>query len=206
MYVTRVQMHKRTQIQKGISDTYGFHKFVYSMFKDVRSDEQKRTGHKSGIIWVDKGLRNLERTLLIVSDREPVVDGGQFEGVEVSTRDLPNGYLGFERYQFNLTVNPVIKEFGTGKYLPVIGEGEIKQWLVSKSEEHWGFKLVDDEFAVVRNFPDKFQTGHKIVINKALITGRLEVVDQDKFAAAFQNGIGRAKTYGCGLLELTPEM
>ena len=38
-----------------ITDTYSLHRVVYSLFDDVRSEEEKHACISSGIQWVDKG-------------------------------------------------------------------------------------------------------------------------------------------------------
>ena len=41
-------------------------------------------------------------------------------------------------------------------------------------------------------------------IQKACFSGKLTVVDKNLFIKAVTTGIGRSKTYGCGLLQVVP--
>ncbi|GAK82816.1 CRISPR-associated protein Cse3 family [Vibrio ponticus] len=74
-----------------ITDTYSLHRVVYSLFNDIRSEEEKRTSIGSGIQWVDKGGDARCRQILMLSDREPKQQVDDQYG-EVVTKCLPEGF------------------------------------------------------------------------------------------------------------------
>jgi CRISPR system Cascade subunit CasE len=84
-------------------------------------------------------------------------------------------------------------------------------WLMRQGEAH-GFRIVGDAShpAVDVRSTDKL-TGHRtssaggkdvITVGAALFEGVLEVTDPTRFREAVEQGIGRARAYGCGLLSI----
>jgi CRISPR system Cascade subunit CasE len=43
-----------------------------------------------------------------------------------------------------------------------------------------------------------------ITLQKAHIQGYLRVTDRQAFMTAFSRGVGRGRTFGCGLLQIVP--
>lgn len=107
-------------------------------------------------------------------------------------------------YQFRLTANPVrsvkVEDHDRGKIYAHVTVAQQEAWLRTKSEKN-GFKLRD--FAVVYREHKKFKRQEKYVtISMATYEGVLEITDVNLFKKALVGGIGRAKSYGCGLLTL----
>lgn len=107
-------------------------------------------------------------------------------------------------YKFRLTANPVhsIKkeDKDRGKIYPHVTVAQQEEWLRLKSTKN-GFKLHD--FAVVYRERKRFRRQDRYVsISMATYEGVLEITDAEAFKKALTDGIGRAKSYGCGLLTL----
>lgn len=107
-------------------------------------------------------------------------------------------------YRFRLCANPVYSsKRGTderGKIVPHITVAQQEAWLKDKSET-LGFSL--GEYAVVQRDVKKFLRQHKYVtLSTATFEGILEIKDVSVFKNTLIKGIGRAKSYGCGLLTL----
>lgn len=107
-------------------------------------------------------------------------------------------------YKFRLTANPVhsvkLEDKDRGKVYPHVTVAQQEEWLRLKSVNN-GFKLY--EFAVVHRERKRFRRQDKYVtISMATYEGVLEITDVDLFKKALTGGIGRAKSYGCGLLTL----
>lgn len=121
-----------------------------------------------------------------------------------------------QQWQFRLTANPVRsgRRDGWADTKP-LGHVTVKQqerWLVDRSENA-GFRLAlchhtsgeegDVDLAVVDRTIRRFRRqGGQVTIATATFEGNLEVTDADALRRSLTRGIGRAKSYGCGLLTL----
>jgi CRISPR system Cascade subunit CasE len=113
---------------------------------------------------------------------------------------LKNG----QQYRFRLCANPVYsikQENGKrGKVVAHITVAQQEDWLRNKSKKS-GFHL--KQFTVIQRDLKKFKRQHKYVtISIAVYEGILEISNIDDFKQSLILGVGRAKSYGCGLLTL----
>ena len=199
------KMHFLSQYQLTISesrklklyDSYSVHKAVFTLFEDARLGDRKKP---SGVVYADKGMRGGRRTILILSDRkpkEPSVGG-------IAVRNLPDPYLGYSAYSFEIVINAVKRDSKTGKIIPIKGRQSIAEWFLKKSPS-WGFSVPESSFMVAKIEVDRFQKSKSLVtLQKAKVTGLLEVEKHDIFVNSVYNGIGRGKAFGCGLLQIVP--
>jgi CRISPR system Cascade subunit CasE len=58
------------------------------------------------------------------------------------------------------------------------------------------------EDITVKRFTEK--NGREITQGQARILGRLRVINKEKFVQSFKQGIGRGRSFGCGLLQIVP--
>ena len=54
-----------------ITDPYSVHRVVYSLYEDVRSEEEKASCQASGILYADQGGDFNNRKILLLADRAP---------------------------------------------------------------------------------------------------------------------------------------
>lgn len=116
-----------------------------------------------------------------------------------------------EVFRFRLSANPTYsgpapKDGGRGKVYPHVTVKQQLQWLVGKSEG-CGFSIVDDDGNVkadiVHREMRRFKRGDGWVsISYVVFEGVLRVSDPDTFRTSLISGIGRAKSYGCGMMTL----
>lgn len=180
-----------------ISDGYSLHRVVYDLFEDVRKD----TGQEhSGILFADRGARQGIRTLLVLSDRLPRPP----RYGTLQTRDLPQGYLAAKRYNFTVIINPVRRESASRKLVPVCGREAVGAWFAAKAPS-WGFAVDEATLQVNDITVERFdKKGVTVTLSRATLSGSLEVQDGEAFARAVQQGIGRGRAFGCGLLQVIP--
>lgn len=180
-----------------LTDCYSLHRVVYDLFEDVRAGARESS---SGILFADKGTRKGLRQILILSDRQPRPPR---QGL-LRTRPLPETYLQAALYSFEIIINPVRRDNAGGKIVPVRGREAVAQWFQEKSPS-WGFAVHAPSLQVTDITVERFTKGQALLtIAKATLTGRLEVDDRDAFTRAVHDGIGRAKAFGCGLLQIVP--
>ena len=120
------------------TDSYSLHRIVYDLFEDIRGDDRQRG---SGILFVDKGVRQGVSQVIILSDRLPrTPQRGVLETLQVTDVQV-----------------------------------------------------------------DRFSKGTGMAtIARATLTGSLRVRERESFIRAACQGIGRARAFGCGLLQIVP--
>ncbi len=188
-----------------ITDPYSLHRVVYSLFDDVREERDKRLSRSSGILFADQGGDSRGRRVLLLADRKPasIVDG---KYGEVESRPVPEGYLDNEHYRFKVIVNPTRRDSASRKLVPVSGRDAVAKWFGERAAPLWGFavplnQLQVDKIEVLR-FKDK--SGNPVTISQAHVQGQLRVIDNHMFQESFKRGIGRGRSFGCGLMQVVP--
>ena len=188
-----------------ITDPYSLHRVVYSLYEDVRSVEEKSASLASGILYADQGGDFLNRRILLLADRMPAacIDG---QYGRVQSRPIAEGFLDHDGYRFRVIVNPTRRDSASRKLLPIRGREAIADWFCERALQSWGFRVSREHLQVdrvdVQRFKDKQQ--HPVTLAQAHVQGQLQVTDRTQFRNSFARGIGRGRTFGCGLLQIVP--
>lgn len=188
-----------------ITDLYSLHRVVFSLYEDVRDDEAKVRGQNSGILFADQGGDARGRRILMLSDRPPSQNvEGQYG--QVRSNPIPDDFLDHSLYRFKVIVNPTRRDSASRKLLPVKGRESIGAWFCERAQASWGFCTPAEQLQVgevsVQQFKDKRQ--NEVTICQAHVEGLLTVTDRAQFQRSFIQGIGRARAFGCGLLQIVP--
>lgn len=205
LIVSVLHLDRRAVKALRITDLYSLHRVVYSLFDDVRSAEEKAAGHSSGILYADQGGDHEGRKILLLAHRMPAshVDG---QYGRVVSRIVPEDFLNHERYRFQLIINPTKRDYASGKLVPIKDRASIAQWFIDRAPQSWGFSVSVEHLQIdrveVQQFTDKAQ--RTITSARAHIQGQLTVTDPARFRHSFAHGIGRGRTFGCGLLRIVP--
>jgi CRISPR system Cascade subunit CasE len=188
-----------------ITDAYSLHRVVYSLYEDVRDEEQKQASTASGILYADQGGDVRGRKILMLANREPM-DAVEGQHGEVLSKPIPDDFLEHDRYRFKVIVNPTRRDSASRKLVAVKGREDIAQWFIERSSNSWGFEVSPQSLQIdkieVLQFKDKHQ--RNITIGQAHVQGMLRITDKAQFANSFTQGVGRARAYGCGLLQIVP--
>lgn len=188
-----------------ITDPYSLHRVVYSLYEDVRSSEAKNASQSSGILFADQGGDFAGRRILLLADRAPAssIDG---EYGAVHSKPIPEGFLDHAQYRFNLIVNPVRRDNASRKLVPIKSREAIAQWFCERAASSWGFQVATQHLQVdkveVLQFKDKQH--NPVTLAQAHLQGQLQITDAAQFRNSFTQGIGRGRTFGCGLLQIAP--
>jgi CRISPR system Cascade subunit CasE len=192
-----------------IRDAYSLHRVVYSLYERVRGDSPD--SHSSGILYYAETVSAADpadfkgRRVLMLANRPPAssVEGGY--GTVVS-KPVPPGFLEHAAHRFKVLVNPVRRDHASGKLAPIKGREAVGKWFCQRSEAAWGFRVDESRLCVdkieVLRFPDKKE--HPVTIAQAQLRGGLTVLDRERFRHSFAHGVGRARAFGCGLLQIRP--
>jgi len=191
-----------------ITDAYSLHIAVYSLYDDIRTEDEKQKSVPSGILYADKGGDFHGRKILMLSNRQPnLPEHGKLELKKITDR-----FLDYENYQFEVIVNPTKRDNKTGKLLAIkkltdddeSTRQKIAKWFVDKAPQ-WGFTVSPEHLEVREVEVKRFKKGgHEVTQAQAKVLGGLTVTDKATFVQSFQHGIGRGRAFGCGLLQIVP--
>lgn len=181
----------------GIKDAYSIHKTVYSLFP--KEDDKSRS-----FLYCDKGGDFNKRQILLLSKTMPEKP----EIGEVDSKEIPNAFLQEDYYAFEVLINPVKRDSKTKKIIPIIGKDNLYEWFLQKSAT-FGFSVLPDTLIIqdtdVMQFEkEKQKEKQKVVFGKALFKGKLNVTDRQLFIKSFEQGLGKGKAFGFGLLQIRP--
>lgn len=119
--------------------------------------------------------------------------------------DLSKG----QKYEFTLRAVPIERALKYDTQDGVRSRGVINvlknedaiPWLTERAERN-GFIVDNIDHVSTRPYRIN-KPGHTITLNDGFFQGKLTVLDSERFAAALDNGIGRHKGLGFGLLQIS---
>lgn len=174
-----------------ITDAYSIHRVVYELFP----------GESRDFMFVDKGGDITCRQILILSNRTPQTP----EFGEIDSKVIPDSFLEHDHYGFEVTLNPTKRDKNTGKTVAICGRDNLRQWFIAKAP-FLGFAICEESLEIRRTGVQTFDLGNgkTVTHNSASFIGKLNVTDRAKFHQSFCKGIGRAKGFGFGFLQIIP--
>ena len=214
MYLSKLVLNPRhRQVQKEIAHPYQLHRTIMRAFP-----EELPKGERV-LYRLEIAARGRDLLLLVQSHTRPdweflqekssyLLQDPQVKAFELQIK--PGDVLRF-RLQANPTVKTQSTKTGKKTRVPLVREEEQLSWLQRKGEQH-GFRLLlgMDGLPIVRvrKIGEREDTIHReqrderVTIYVVQFDGFLQVVDAEKFIQAVHNGIGPAKSFGCGLISL----
>ena len=216
-HLTRIFLDYETAALRGIHDAYDWHQRTWDAFPHLDGARNASRGEDAPRHFLarlddkDGGFQ-----LLILSPtapRRPVWCPDHSENWQ--TKPVAPSFLAHARYRFHLRANPTKKvtpkgsdgrRKGQGKRVAVRDFAELGRWLERKASAS-GFAVEPgtlrmDELGLSHFTKEKER--RLGTLNLVDFAGALRVTDLTAFKAAFENGIGSAKAFGCGLLVLQP--
>ncbi|MBS3985962.1 MAG: type I-E CRISPR-associated protein Cas6/Cse3/CasE [Selenomonadales bacterium] len=177
-----------------LTDAYGLHKLVYSLFPE-------QDGRKRDFLYVDKGGDWNCRRILLLSARRPKTP--EFGVIE--SREIQESFLHKDYYAFEVTVNPTRRNGPSRTTTPIRGRDNLHNWFMQKSSV-WGFAVDPDSLHIRNMGVVSFgrENGVTQTHGSATFVGKLQVTNREAFVYSFKNGVGRAKGFGFGLLQIVP--
>ena len=175
-----------------LASDYDWHQAVWKSFprQDGETrDYLMRIDHQPG------GLR-----CLILSPRIPVRPGW-CQPEYWQTKPIPDAFLSFDRYAFQVRANPVKKDNKTKRLIPLLSIEDQIRWMERKAALS-GFRIQVPGVQVLRAQPHVLKD--KTYLYSVDFTGILNVTDREKFKQAVAQGIGKGKAFGFGMLVLSP--
>lgn len=226
MYISRMPVNTaRVGAARLVSSPYRMHAAVEHAFPP----EATRSGDEGRILWrLDSSVRNRDALYLyVVSPERPdfthiVEQAGWPEASTWETKDYTPLLQKIEEGQvwnFRLKANTVRKaavDKGRNPRGGVVGtlQGHVTpeqkvEWLAQRAEPH-GFSLVhlpegDVAVRVSQSRKEQFSHGSgQVTLSTAVFDGILQVENAEQFRQTLCHGVGRGKSFGCGLLTVAP--
>lgn len=194
MIAALLKLSKEDALTLRLWDAYSLHKAVYDLFPKIE-------GRERDFLYADRPGKDGSHVVVTLSRRAPMTPKtGDLETVEI-----PDSYLERDFYAFELTVNPTKRDKASGALVAVKGRGAICEWFAKKAPS-FGFEVDLAKLQAVDDGVQSFSKDGKteIVHAYAVLKGVLRVLERPLFKRSFQNGIGRAKGFGFGLLQVVP--
>ncbi|MBW4696084.1 MAG: type I-E CRISPR-associated protein Cas6/Cse3/CasE [Lyngbya sp. HA4199-MV5] len=206
MYLSKLVLNERERtVQRDLSNAHALHQRIMQAFPDEQRDNPCadwnvlfRLEPDSGIVLVQSGIAPNWTHLPsgYCSDRtdQPI----QFKPFEPQVNHFQPG----QRLQFRLKANPSKRDKQTRKLIGMFHQTDQIAWLERQAEQH-GFTLLGVDVIPTPNvFGVKEKGKAPIRILTVMYQGILEITDSAQFINAMQQGIGRGRSYGCGLLSV----
>ena len=121
-----------------IKDAYSIHRIVYSLFP--KQDSETRD-----FLFADKGGDWNCRQVLILSERKPASP----EFGEIESREIPESFLRWDNYGFEVIVNPTQRNGPSKKTTPIRGMENLHKWFIRKAPA-LGFEVEPESLQVTR--------------------------------------------------------
>ena len=205
LYASYLTLNIRAIKDFKITDPYSIHRVVYSLYERTRDEQSKKASEASGILYTDIGGNYRERRIIMLANRRPAHELEEIYG-KLLTREVPASFFSHSHYRFSVAINPTRRSSSTTKLIPIKGKDVIAEWFAERANKSWGFEVQNDSLQIggveVLRFLAK--EGRAVTIVRAQINGFLRVLDKKQFENSFSKGIGRARTFGCGMLQIIP--
>ena len=206
MILTRIELNtKKKATMMALANPNKFHGAL----------ESAKENHEERILWRIDSL-NSKDYLMILSSSSLKTNGliEQFGYEEKPAQSvlydkLLNRISPNSRWRFRFVANPTFsekpaKENGRGKVHSHVSVKYQLEWLEKQGKKH-GFIIDHEHTNVIQSRWITFKKhgiGRNVLLKQAAFEGILTVNDPDLFKQALQNGIGRGKAYGMGMLTI----
>ena len=219
IFLSEVYMDmKEGGAQLALANPKLMHGVILSAFEDA---DRERVRSEKDILYRIEGERvyGFPRVLVQASEKPEWrrARPGVFVDNSCSTKEVSSSYEELDVghvLRFEIVISPRRKFFGRqecdGRFVKWNGEArgwdQIVGWF-SDREPTLGFRLVQHgELVVSRHEKVRMGGGNepRAIMGFSRVMGLLEVRDRKAFLQTLRSGLGRHRSYGCGLLSLAP--
>jgi CRISPR system Cascade subunit CasE len=202
MFLSQLILNERQSlVYRDLGNAHKFHQRIMQAFPDQEDRASPREDWH--ILFRHEPDRDV---VLVQSALEPdwsKLPDGYLKHHAVKAVNLGADQLSAPRlFQFRLLANPSKRDAKSKKTIGFYHRPDQLAWL-ERQGDRCGFRLHNTDVIPAPNvFGIKKQGTAPIRITTALFQGVLEVTDSDLLFSALKTGIGRGRSYGCGLLSL----
>jgi len=202
MYLSKLVLNERDRtVQRDLSNAHDLHRRIMQAFPDEQRENPRADWN---VLFRQEPDRNI---VLVQSDIEPnwtnlsssyLMRPPNLTSLDFATSRLDSGRV----LQFRLKANPSKRDKQSRKLVGMFHQADQIAWIERQAAQH-GFKvLVVDVIPTPNVFGVKEKGKAPIRILTVMYQGILEIIEPAQFINAIQQGIGRGRSYGCGLLSI----
>ncbi len=206
MYLSKLVLNERDRsVQHDLSNAHALHQRIMQAFPDEPIEQPRcnwnilfRQEPDGDVILVQSSIEptwvHLPPRYLNTRVENPL----DVKPFDLQTSQLEPGRM----FQFRLKANPSKRDKQSRKLIGLFHQTDQIAWLERQASQH-GFKLLGVDVIPTPNvFGVKEKGKAPIQILTVMYQGILEITNSALFINAVQQGIGRGRSYGCGLLSL----
>lgn len=202
MYLSKLVLNERDRtVQRDLSNAHALHQRIMQAFPDEQQENSRanwnilfRQEPDSSIVLVQSGV---EPNWMHLSNNY-LIQSPNLTSVDFATSRLEVGRV----LQFRLKANPSKRDKQSRKLIGMFHQVDQIAWLERQASQH-GFKLLSVDVIPTPNvFGVKAKGKAPIRIFTVMYQGILQITDSAQFINVMQQGIGRGRSYGCGLLSI----
>ena len=183
-----------------LNNTYEWHRALWSLFPNVER------GSAAPFLYYMESLNLMKGARVLMQSSIMPITHSDYADV-LAAKPFPAHFYMGQRLRYLIHANPTKcitdtqnkpRKRNRGKCrVPLIKEVEQHNWLKRKLNN----AAIIHETSVRNNAPIYFRKGNRAgKIVTATFTGIIKVCDPDQIKIIWENGIGPAKAFGCGLL------
>ncbi len=203
LFVSTVGISRAAHRALKITDLYSLHRIVVDIFGARERASITDETPSARILFASQPANEFMKRLLVFSPRSPREDYCT-AGLELETKHLPESYFSHKTYRFQSCINPAIRH-PDHNVIPIRGKDRVAAWFAERATRQWGFRVHPNTMSISSLDVQEFKAhSQNITISQATVSGMLTVTDSSAFRRSIYLGIGRARAFGCGLLQAIP--
>jgi CRISPR system Cascade subunit CasE len=203
MYLSKLVLNERDhKVYADLSNAHNLHRTIMQAFPDKDRDNPRADWNVLFRQEPDTNIILVQSTFAEAPDWSQL-PAGYLSNCDSKPFNLQAEQLGPDRiFQFRLKANPSKRNKETGKIMGLFYEPDQITWLERQAERH-GFVLKGVNVIPTPNvFGKKAKGSSPIKIFTVLYQGILQVKEPALVFETICQGVGRGRSYGCGLLSL----
>jgi CRISPR system Cascade subunit CasE len=201
MYISQLILNDRDRkVRHDLSNIHNLHRSIMQGFPNEQREKARADWQVLFRLEPDSNV------LLVQSELEPdwlKLPPSYFRQQQCKTfQPEPSQFPADRLLQFRLKANPSKRDKETRKTVGLYYQPEQEAWFARQAAQH-GFSVEGLDIIPAANlWGEKAKGQPQIKIHTALFQGVLKVQDPALLVTAIEQGIGRGKSYGCGLLSI----
>ena len=209
IYLSKINLNYRSRkVQRELGNLYELHRTIMRAFPS----DKNRT--ECGVLFrvEEKQKQNLVSNYVLVQSKiNPDwsfldLDENFLTNAGVQMKEFSPVFRKGDVFRFMIRVNPTRRKNDTRQLIPIKKDDDLMDWFISKGQL-LGFR-VDTQSLLITKHPSIYiykkdgENTYKITLTFIDFSGYLSIDDEGIFQHTFENGIGRGRSFGGGLLSL----
>jgi CRISPR system Cascade subunit CasE len=201
MYFAQLKLNKTSrEVHRDLGNAHGLHQRIMQAFPD---EERERARADWQVLFRQEPEGEVVLVSSAIEGDWARLPGSYLVGAKSKSVVLDEEHLAVGRvFQFRLRANPSKRDNESRKLIGLYHQRDQLDWLDRQGRNH-GFELRGVDVIPTPNvFGVKEKGKAPVRMTTVLFQGLLMVTDSALLLSAVRGGIGRGRSYGCGLLSV----